>query len=62
LSLVGNAAKQMNLNIHIIVPDAPVPTKNIPINSPPNVPAILIAEFCCKLLNKPTKNIRTNEK
>ena len=51
----------MNLKIQIIVPDAPVPTKNIPINSPPNVPAILIAEFCYRLLNKPTKNIRNNE-
>jgi hypothetical protein len=37
--------KQIILNPQIIAPDAPVPTKNIPTNSPPSKLAIAIEVF-----------------
>ena len=44
-----------------MVPEAPVPTKNIPINSPPITPEIPIDVFYYKLLHAPIINIRPIE-
>ena len=42
-------------------PEAPVPTKNIPINSPPITPEIAIDVLFYKLLHPAIINMRTIE-
>ena len=57
----GNVDKQIILNAHIIVPEAPVPTKNIAINSPPKIPEIAIDVLFYKLLHPAIINMRAIE-
>jgi hypothetical protein len=41
----------------MIVPDAPVPTKNIPTNSPPKELAIAMQVFCYNEFKNPRKKM-----